>query len=93
MKDIEISVGEDDRIIQVVDYSISKGSPGHAYPKYDCAGCPPEPASVEDIQAIWQDTGQPLTDEEFETHAERLEAAIWEREGEDNTPDYDRDPT
>lgn len=69
---------EQDRIIEIVNYSVSKGSPGHMYPTYDCGGCPPEPPELNDIEAIWQDTKEPLTDDDMETHGERIGEIIWE---------------
>ena len=78
MKHLEITVGDEDRVIEITDYTISNGSKGHFYPTYDCGGCPPEPACIEDLTAIWQDTKAPLTDAEFETYCERMEDAIWE---------------
>jgi hypothetical protein len=79
MKNIEIYL---ERVIEITNYSISPVEQRtHDYP-----GCP---ASIEDLMARWQDTGEPLTDKEFDMYCPRMEEAVWEA----NTyePDYDRD--
>lgn len=81
--DIEITVstsGDDEieRIIVVTDWTFSKGSKGHAYPTYDCGGCPPEPASLDDIQCHWKDTGKELDGNEWTDHGDAIDDACWE---------------
>jgi hypothetical protein len=80
--DLEIPVNgldDEERIIVVTDWTLSKGSKGHSYPTYDCGGCPPEPASLDDIQCHFQDTGKELTQEEWDRYGETIDEKCWDR--------------
>ena len=71
----------DGTTIIIDSWTYHEGEKGHGA-RDGCPGCPPEPATVEDIEAHWKDTGAPLTDEEFLKFSGVMEETIIEYETE-----------
>jgi hypothetical protein len=79
---IEVNIGLNDtevlRKIEILDYKINGGSPAWSSHWENGLDMPPEGATIEDMDAVWEDTQKTLTCEEYNAHAEAIEDAIME---------------
>ena len=72
---IEVTVGEEDRVIIITDYTYTRGHKAVLFrAPEDCS--PAEPEELDDITGHWDDTKEPLTDKEFEAHQTTIEEAL-----------------
>lgn len=82
--DITLMVEDEgkEREVIITEYSFVEGLPAitNRAPE-DCS--PGEPDRLEDIEMHWFDTGNPLTDDEFDLHQDEIEAAIMVNREED----------
>lgn len=79
---IEVNVGLNDievlRNIDILDYKINEGAPAWSSRWENGLDMPPESANVQDVEAVWEDTQEPLSPAEYNMHSEAIESAILE---------------
>lgn len=78
-KGIELTLGEDERILIIDDYSYHEGRPMRPSSVRFDPPEPPESAELYDIKCHWFDTGAALTDEEWQAYQDDIEEFLFER--------------
>lgn len=66
------------RTIEVIDYKYHPGSKAWSSSWENGLDMPPEGATLEDVEAVWEDTQEPLSLAEYNMHSETIENAIME---------------